>query len=116
MRKVIYGVGASLDGYIARPDGSLDFLHLARSDYSMWPFFKTIDVGLMGRKTYEAGVRMSGGKLESTVTFSRGPCLRENVAARFLCKTVPRKLWTNCAGRRAKMFGWRVAENWRVSF
>ena len=31
----------------------------------MVPFFKTIDVGLMGRKTYEAGVRMSGGKFES---------------------------------------------------
>jgi dihydrofolate reductase len=31
----------------------------------MGPFFKTIDLGLMGRKTYEAGVRMSGGKFES---------------------------------------------------
>ena len=65
MRKIIYGVGTSLDGYIARLDGSLDFLHLRPSNYSMRPFFKTIDVGLMGRKTYEAGVRMSGGKFES---------------------------------------------------
>jgi dihydrofolate reductase len=65
MRKVIYGVGTSLDGYIARLDGSLDFLHLTRSNYSMGPFFKTIDVALMGRKTYEVGVRMSGGKFES---------------------------------------------------
>ena len=31
----------------------------------MGPLFKTIDVGLMGRKTYQAGVRMSGGKFES---------------------------------------------------
>ena len=31
----------------------------------MGPFFETIDVGLMGRKTCEAGVRMSGGKFES---------------------------------------------------
>jgi dihydrofolate reductase len=65
MRKIIYGVGTSLDGYIARLDGSLDFLHLKPSNYSMEPFFRTIDVGLMGRKTYEAGVRMSGGKFES---------------------------------------------------
>ena len=65
MRKVIYAVGTSLDGYIARLDGSLDFLHLRPSSYSMEPFFKTIDVGLMGRKTYEAGVRLSGGKFES---------------------------------------------------
>ena len=65
MRKLIYAVGTSLDGYIARLDGSLDFLHLRPSNYSMGPFFKTIDVGLMGRKTYEVGVRMSGGKFES---------------------------------------------------
>jgi dihydrofolate reductase len=65
MRKIIYGVGTSLDGYIARLDGSLDFLHLRPSNYSMGPFFKTIDVGLMGRKTYEVGVRMSGGKFKS---------------------------------------------------
>jgi dihydrofolate reductase len=65
MRKIIYAVGISLDGYIARPDGSLDFLHLSPSNYSMAPFFKTIDLGLMGRKTYEAGVRMNAGKFES---------------------------------------------------
>jgi dihydrofolate reductase len=65
MRKIIYGVGTSLDGYIARLDGSLDFLHLRPSNYSMGPFFKTIDVGVMGRKTYEVGVRMSGGKFKS---------------------------------------------------
>jgi dihydrofolate reductase len=65
MRKIIYGVGASLDGYIARLDGSVDFLHLRPSNHSMGPFFKTIDIGLMGRKTYEAGVRMNGGKFES---------------------------------------------------
>ena len=65
MRKIIYGVGTSLDGFIARLDGSLDFLHLRPSNYSMGPFFKTIDVGLMGRKTYEVGVRMSEGKFES---------------------------------------------------
>lgn len=65
MRKIIYGVGTSLDGHIARLDGSVDFLHLTPSNHSTGPFFKTVDVGLMGRKTYEAGVRMNGGKFES---------------------------------------------------
>jgi Dihydrofolate reductase len=64
MRKVIYGVGISLDGYIARLDGSVDFLFMPK-DYSMGPFFKRIDVAAMGRKTYEAGLKMSGGKFSS---------------------------------------------------
>lgn len=64
MRRIILGLGISLDGYIARPDGGLDYLHLNPSNYSMGPFFKTIDVGLMGRKTYDIGVKMSGGKFD----------------------------------------------------
>jgi dihydrofolate reductase len=64
MRKVIYGVGISLDGYIARPDGSVDFLFMPK-DYSMAAFFKRIDVAVMGRKTYEVGMKLGGGKISS---------------------------------------------------
>jgi hypothetical protein len=39
MRKIIYGAGTSLDGYIAWLDGSLDFLHVRPSNYSMGPLF-----------------------------------------------------------------------------
>ena len=61
MRRIVLCLGISLDGYIARPDGSVDFLFMPK-DYSMAPFFKTIDTALMGRKTYEVGLRMSRGK------------------------------------------------------
>src|SRR5580693_4657447 len=110
MRKIIYGVGTSLDGYIARLDGSLDFLHLRPSNYSMGPFFKTIDVGVMGRKTYEVGVRMSGGKFKShglrCYIFSRS--LPEGSATGlFLCAKSPRDLWKSCARRRGRIFGWQ---------
>jgi dihydrofolate reductase len=64
MRRIVLGLGISLDGYIARPDGSVDFLFMPK-DYSMGPFFKTIDTAIMGRKTYEAGLRMNGGKFDS---------------------------------------------------
>ena len=64
MRQVVYGVGISLDGYIARPDGSVDFLFMPK-DYSMGPFFKRIDVAVMGRKTYEKGLELSGGTMPS---------------------------------------------------
>ncbi len=60
MRKVILGLGISLDGYIARPDGSVDFLFMPKY-YSMAPFFKTIDAAIMGRKTYDAALKMGGG-------------------------------------------------------
>jgi dihydrofolate reductase len=60
MRKVVLGLGISLDGYIARPDGTVDFLFMPK-DYSMGPFFATIDTALMGRKTYDVAVKMSGG-------------------------------------------------------
>jgi len=59
MRKVVLGLGISLDGYIARLDGSVDFLFMPK-DHSMGPFFKTIDTAIMGRKTYEVGLKMGG--------------------------------------------------------
>ena len=64
MRKVVLGVGISLDGYIARPDGSVDFLFMPK-DYSMAAFFKRIDTAVMGRKTYEMGLQLGGGKISS---------------------------------------------------
>jgi dihydrofolate reductase len=60
MREVILGLGISLDGYIARLDDSVDFLFMPK-DYSMGPFFRTIDTAIMGRKTYDAGLKMGGG-------------------------------------------------------
>ena len=51
-RKVIYGVGISLDGFIARPNGAVDFLKPDPA-YDFGAFFKTVDVALMGRKTHD---------------------------------------------------------------
>ena len=55
MRNVVLGLGISLDGYIARPDGAVDFLFMPK-DYSMAPFFATIDTYIMGRKTLDAAL------------------------------------------------------------
>src|SRR5580700_9863592 len=62
MRSVVLGLGISLDGYIARPDGSVDFLFMPK-DYSMAPFFATVDAAIMGRKTFEAALKMGGGSM-----------------------------------------------------
>jgi dihydrofolate reductase len=74
MRKIVLGVGMSLDGYIARPDGAVDFLFMPK-DYSMAPFLATIDTAVMGRKTLDAALRMGGGSVGgssmATYVFSR---------------------------------------------
>ena len=58
MRRVRYGVGMSLDGFIADPQGGTGFLVNDR-DYDSGPFFTSIDTVLMGRKTFELAGRKS---------------------------------------------------------
>ena len=78
MRKVVLGLGISLDGYIARKNGAVDWLSMDW-DYDWTKFFKTIDVVLMGRKTLEHALSMfpSKGKAKNpyqgmeTYVFSR---------------------------------------------
>lgn len=65
MRKVVLGLGISIDGYIARPNGAVDFLFMPK-DYSMAPFFATIDTAAMGRKTYEVALQMGGGSFSGS--------------------------------------------------
>jgi dihydrofolate reductase len=62
MRSVVLGVGISLDGYLARLNGAVDFLSMPK-DYSMSSFFASVDTAIMGRKTLDAGLKMSGGSL-----------------------------------------------------
>lgn len=59
-RQVVLGLGISLDGYISRPDGSVDFL-VMDPDYDWSGFMKTVDVWLLGRKTLEDAMKMGGG-------------------------------------------------------
>jgi dihydrofolate reductase len=60
MRSVVLGLGISLDGYIARPNGAVDFLFMPK-DYSMAEFFASIDTAIMGRRTYDVAQSMGGG-------------------------------------------------------
>lgn len=62
----------SLDGYIARPDGSVDFLFMP-DDFSMAEFMQSVDVAIMGRKTYEDSLKMGAtyGPDMQTFVYSR---------------------------------------------
>ncbi|MEJ8757893.1 dihydrofolate reductase family protein [Pontibacter sp. H259] len=58
MRKVILYIAASLDGYIARPDGRIDWLEnedykIEGEDFGYSNFLKNIDTTLMGHSTYK---------------------------------------------------------------
>ncbi|MGH7713505.1 MAG: dihydrofolate reductase family protein [Gemmatimonadaceae bacterium] len=59
MRVVTFGVGSSLDNFIARPDHTTDWLawsdEVAAISADYW---KTIDTVVMGRKTYEVAVKL----------------------------------------------------------
>lgn len=60
---LIYYVAASLDGYIARPDGRVDWLkpiEEAGDDHGYQAFYDSIDALLMGRVTYEAILAFGG--------------------------------------------------------
>lgn len=77
MRKVILAAGITLDGCIARTDGSLDYLTMTKDAAAgMERFFATIDTAVMGRKTLDAVTAMTGSSYESpggipTYVFSR---------------------------------------------
>jgi len=60
MRKIILALGISIDGYIARLDGTFDFLFMPK-DFSMAEFFASIDTGIMGRKTYDVAKAQGEG-------------------------------------------------------
>jgi dihydrofolate reductase len=54
-RKIITYVATSADGYIARPDGDVEWLNRRprKEDYGMRQFYESLDTILLGRKTYD---------------------------------------------------------------
>ncbi|MBD2532668.1 dihydrofolate reductase [Nostoc flagelliforme FACHB-838] len=59
MTKVTLYIAASLDGYIARSDGGIDWLSILDiegEDYGYSDFYESIDAIVLGSKTYEVGL------------------------------------------------------------
>ena len=68
MRRIVYSVAMSLDGYIAGPNGEYDWI-VMDPDFDFRETFDKYDTFLMGRRTYEVtqghggGMGMGGAKV-----------------------------------------------------
>ena len=105
MRSLVLGVGISLDGYIARPDGAVDFLFMPRDcSMAMAEFLAAIDTAIMGRKTFDAALKLGGfdGR-GSTTTYvlsrSQPPGERHGVT---FVRQAPQALIADLRKRRGK--------------
>jgi dihydrofolate reductase len=108
MRKIIAYLATSADGFIARPNGAVDWLDRKHppGDYGMPRFYRAVDTVIMGRKTWEIGKRLGQplypGKINYVlsrtrrrssvdgITFLRGPVRR---IAAGLRRTPGRDIW-----------------------
>jgi dihydrofolate reductase len=107
MRKVILGAAITLDGYIARPDGSVDYLVMTKEGAAgMARLFATIDTIVMGRKTLDVAIALSGGSYKSpvrapTYVFSRSQPPGERDGVIFTNQS-PRAWLSKMRARRGK--------------
>ena len=116
MRRIKLYIATSLDGYIARPDGGIDWL-ATEGDYGYARFYDSIDTVVMGRRTYETALsfgdypypdktgyvfsRARAGAIDENVTY-----LSEDVEqfARDLRHRPGRDIWLVGGGELARAF------------
>lgn len=98
-RKIIVYVATSADGYIARPNGDVEWLNRRPHtiDYGMRAFYGSIDTILMGRKTYDWALayqkktRMKGSVFDTRFAnwvFSHKPPKKVAPGVEFISKPV----------------------------
>jgi dihydrofolate reductase len=101
MRKIIARIATSADGFIARPDGGVEWLNerpKPRGLYGMGEFYRSIDTIFWGRKTYDIllefqkkGVKRAA--LDPNVknyVFSRNPPQRPVAGVEFISGPITR--------------------------
>ena len=77
-RKIIVNIATSADGFVARPDGNLDWLTArpaSRDFYGLPEFERSIDAKVLGRKTFERSLELGArfGTGAKHYVFSRQP-------------------------------------------
>jgi dihydrofolate reductase len=98
-RKIVVYVATSADGYIARPNGDVEWLNRRprNVDYGMRAFYRTIDTILLGRKTYDWAMKyvkkhhVKGGMFDRKVAnyvFSHKPPKKAAEGVEFVSQPV----------------------------
>jgi dihydrofolate reductase len=77
-RKIIVNIATSADGYVARPDGNLDWLTqrpAPKGFYGLPEFERSTDAKVLGRKTFDRSLQMGARFSAAAVryVFSRRP-------------------------------------------
>src|SRR5436190_13233904 len=77
MRRIRYAVAASLDGYIAGPNGEADWI-IMDPEIDFNSFFQQFDTVLLGRRTFETMARASNAVMPGMKTFVFSRTLRQS--------------------------------------
>ena len=93
MMQVVLYIAASLDGYIAGPNGEIDWLSLVDregEDYGYTEFYQSVDAIISGSKTYELAVSFPEWPYpgKPTFVFTRRPLKSERDDVSFLSEEV----------------------------
>jgi dihydrofolate reductase len=123
-RKIVVSIATSADGFIARRDGSFDWLDRPRpkGSYGMCAFYRSIDTVLWGRKTCDLALDsqkkgVSGSAFDMRVcnyVFTRNPHPSpEPVGVEFVSEPI-KAFATRLRGQKGKTFGiWEVLASLR---
>lgn len=96
MTQIKLFIATSLDGYIADPEGQVNWL-FTDSDYGYTPFFESIEILVMGRRTYDQILSFGEWPYGTKTTFvftrdpQRHPSPLDPSPVQFTCQTV--QLW-----------------------
>jgi len=87
-RKIIVYIATSADGFIARPDGSVDWLDrpTPKGNYGMGAFYESIDTILWGRKTCDMALDFQKKGVPGSAFDSR---VKNYVFTRSLLRSAP---------------------------
>jgi len=77
MKRIVYSVAASLDGYIAGPNGEFDWIFID-PDIDFDAIYAKFDTLVMGRKSYEVTHAEGGGAMFGMDTYIFSRTLRQS--------------------------------------